>query len=226
VNDSDVALLVTASALFPGTPADESALLTQLTQLSRDDALCICAKLNAIVSGFAPGRSLYERQDEAVSFLQLTLQERVALSDYAKRHGGPDRIAVIFRGQLLELARAIAVHCKNLPGDGETFKDPAVRSAFLRAALIASELWQERLLGAAGLSVHEPLRQVLGKFRKNVEEAPGPSSRIHHKSWLAAVHTLLAGSLAGLREAVRAGDRAEPEAVLCMRVSPDTSYLG
>jgi len=171
MNDSDVALLVTASALFPGTPADESALLTQLTQLSRDDALCICAKLNAIVSGFAPARSLYERQDEAVSFLQLTLSEKFALSDYAKRHGGPDRIFVFFRGQLLELARAIAVHCQNLPGDGETFNDPAVRSAFLRAALIASELWQARLFGAAGLSVHEPLRQVLGKFRKNVEEA-------------------------------------------------------
>jgi hypothetical protein len=48
VNDSDVALLVTASALFPGTPADESALLTQLIQLSRDDALCIWTKLNAV----------------------------------------------------------------------------------------------------------------------------------------------------------------------------------
>lgn len=192
MSDSDVAVLVTASAVFPGTAADESALLTQLTQLSRDDALCICAKLNAIVSGFAPGRSLYQRQNEAVSFLQLTLQERAALSDYAKRHGGTDRIAVFFRGQLLELARAIAVHCQNLPGDGETFTDPAVRSAFFRAALIASELWQERLFGAAGLSVHEPLRQVLGKFRKNVEEAsqaPHPGFTTS-RGWLLFTHYL------------------------------------
>jgi hypothetical protein len=81
---------------------------------------------------------------------------------------------VFFRGQLLELARWVVRFCQNLPGDGETLRDPAARSAFLHAALIASQLWERWLFGSEGirpnLDSDKQLLQLLGAFRKNVEE--------------------------------------------------------
>ena len=38
-----------------------------------------------------------------------------------------------------------AVHCSDMPGDGGTFEDPQVRATFVKAALIAAELWAERV---------------------------------------------------------------------------------
>ena len=82
-----------------------------------------------------------------------------------------------FRGQLSELARRVVMHCQNLPGDGTTFKDEAVCSTFLRAALIASTLWEKRLFGPEALkpllNLELQLREFLGAFRKNVEESNG-----------------------------------------------------
>lgn len=106
--------------------------------------------------------------------LQVTSSGSRSIADYAIKHGGPTSVVAFFRGQLLELARWVAMHCQNLRGDGETFKDLTTRSAFLRAALIASELWLRRLFGPEGLKPLPDLdarfRQSLGAFRKNMEE--------------------------------------------------------
>ena len=174
INGLDIATLVTADAVFPGTPADETALHEALAQLSRDDALFTCARLNAIVSGYGPERSLHQRQDQAVSLLQCPPEQLRALTEYALKHGGPGRVLVFLRGQLLELARQVAMHCRNLPGDGETLKNPQARSAFLRAVLIASQLWERRLFGEHGirrtLDWEAQLLELLGALRKNMEE--------------------------------------------------------
>jgi hypothetical protein len=174
MNESDIAVFVTVDAVFPALTADETSMRSALALLSRDDALFTCARLNAIVSGFGPDRSVHQRQDQAVSMLECAPEELRALSDYARRQGGPGRVMVFFRGQLLELARWVVRFCQNLPGDGETLKDPAARSAFLRAALIASQLWERRLFGSEGirpnLDSDKQLLQLLGAFRKNVEE--------------------------------------------------------
>ena len=115
--ETDIAVYVTVDALFPGESATEAALLAALQQLSRDDALFTCARLNAVVSGFAPGRSVHARQTQAAQLL-CTTPQLIALSDYARRHGGPERVQIFFRGQLLETARWVVTHCRNLPGDG------------------------------------------------------------------------------------------------------------
>ena len=40
-----------------------------LAELSRDDALFFCARINAIVSGFSPNRSIVARQQRVLSWL-------------------------------------------------------------------------------------------------------------------------------------------------------------
>ena len=173
MNFSDIAVFVTVDTLFPGATADESALRAALQSLSRDDALFTCARINAIVSGFAPQRSQYERQRDVVSRL-CTATQKLDLSRYARRHGGPDRVMVFFRGQMLELGRWVATHCENRPGDGDTFQDPTVCSAFVRAALIASSLWERRLFGRdgfiRGINPDDLVRRALGATRMNVAE--------------------------------------------------------
>lgn len=195
MNVSDIAVFVTVDSIFPGATADESALLAALHGLSRDDALFACARINAIVSGFAPQRTHRERQRDAVSRL-CTAAQKLSLSRYASRHGGPDRVMVFFRGQMLELGRWVASHCENRPGEGTTFHDPTVRSAFVRAALIASSLWERRLLGSdgfiRGINPDAQIRRALGAIRMNVSEGnqaahPGFTTS---RGWLLFTHYL------------------------------------
>jgi hypothetical protein len=110
VSESDIAIFVTVDAVFPGTTADEPTMLATLAKLSRDDALFTCARINAVVSGFAPGhsRSHHERQTQAIGML-CSAEQTQALARFAIKHGGPKRVIVFFRGQMLELARWIAI---------------------------------------------------------------------------------------------------------------------
>ncbi len=52
INLDDLSVFVPPDAIYPGLPADESALIELLSGLSRNDTLLICARLNTIVSGF------------------------------------------------------------------------------------------------------------------------------------------------------------------------------
>lgn len=167
-----LALLVPVGEIFTGVTASEESMREALTTLSRDDALFTCARINAMVSGFGPGLSNHQRQNAVISKL-CSPGEMWALSRYAIKHGGPERVMAFFRGQLLELARWIALYCRQEEGDGETFSDAGVRSAFVRAALIASDLWQRRLFGDViqpSVDRDEQLRQFMGSFRKSMEE--------------------------------------------------------
>jgi hypothetical protein len=69
MQESDIAVTVTVDAVFPGTRADESTMREALASLSRDDALFTCARINAVVSGFSPGRTLHQRQTQAAQML-------------------------------------------------------------------------------------------------------------------------------------------------------------
>lgn len=170
--ESEIAVTVTVEALFPGVNADEAALRAALAELSRDDALFFCGRLNALVSGFGPQRTDAERQIDALRWIGTADQVR-ALERFAAPYGGVQNVRVFFRGQLLELARWVVTHCENQPGDGDTSHDPAKRTAFVRAALIVSGLWAQRVFGAhfsgAGDEREQQLH-ALGPFRKSVEE--------------------------------------------------------
>jgi hypothetical protein len=167
-----LALLVSVDALFTGATASEESMHAALATLSRDDALFTCARINAMISGFGPALSNHQRQNAAIRML-CSQGEMWALNRYAVKHGGPERVMVFFRGQLLELARWIALYCRQQAGDGETFSDDTVRAAFVRAALIASDLWQRRLFGGViqpSMDRDGQVRQFMGSFRKSLEE--------------------------------------------------------
>src|ERR1700728_2971569 len=117
--EDDISVLVTVEALFPGASASEAAMLDTLKGLSRDDALFTCARINAVVSGFGPEKRHSQRQTQAAGML-CSMAQRLDVVEYAARHGGPERVVLFFRGQMLELARWIVLHCDNQPGDGET----------------------------------------------------------------------------------------------------------
>lgn len=163
-------------------------MLAALAELSRDDALCYCARLNAIVSGFDGTTDRVERQRKALALLQVP-EETAAIDQFIAHTGMKKSPVVFFRGQLLELARWILENCNNHADEPNTFYTRSVRSAFLRAALIASELWGRRIfsnrLADEGDSA-EQLRRALGAFRKGTEEgneAPHPGVAVG-RGWI------------------------------------------
>jgi hypothetical protein len=177
---ADMTVTLEVGAVFPGTTSNEASMKEALAGLSRNDALLYCARVNAIVSGFGGAVSRLDRQRTALS--SLSIPEEVAKIDaYVRREGmmaAPP--AVFFRGQLLELARWVAADCVIHSEEPETFERKAVRSTFLRAALIASDLWSRRIFGgrlAETGDAERQLRRALGAFRKGTEEgneAPHP----------------------------------------------------
>ena len=154
-------------------------MLSALAELSRDDALFFCARINAIVSGFDATISRMDRQRAALALLNLPEHIRTIEASIARR-GIANEPAVFFRGQILELARWIGKHCRVYPDEPHTFEQKSIRSAFLRAALIASELWSRRIFGtrlADDGDSELQLQRALGAFRKGTEEgneAPHP----------------------------------------------------
>ena len=160
-------------------------MLDALSSLTRDDALFNCARVNTIATGFDVMVSPIERQRRLVN-TYCDPEQIAAINAFAQKHGGISNVAVFFRGQMLELARWIAKHCRHDPTDGETFNDPKVRSAFVRAALIASDLWNQRVYADRLKPTDDPdeqLRRALGPFRKeartqgrlNIRASPCPA---------------------------------------------------
>jgi hypothetical protein len=135
--------------------------------------------VNAIVSGFAGAMTRLERQRAALALLQVP-EETASIEAFIQRTGMTAPPAAFFRGQLLELARWVAANCTNQPDEPETFQRKPVRSAFLRAALIASHLWSQRVFGGRLSDEGDretQLWRALGAFRKGTEEgneAPHP----------------------------------------------------
>jgi hypothetical protein len=172
INLDDLSVFVPPDAIYPGLPADESALIELLSGLSRDDTLLICARLNTNVSGFGMLDD-GQRQQKACALI-CNREQQQRLDTFAGQHGGLDRVVVFFRGQLLEVMRRAAQHCQNLPGDGETFNDEQVRDRFFRSVLIAGALWSARTFGNR-LSLQDGLDtawlRALGAFRKGVEDS-------------------------------------------------------
>jgi hypothetical protein len=112
------------------------------------------------------------RQQQALSTMCAAAQiDRV--NHFARRHKAAGVPAVFFRGQLLELMRWTPRHSQNLPGDGITYEIPENRELFVNAALIAGDLWGQRIYGSklsTAASVDEARLKALGALRKGVEE--------------------------------------------------------
>ena len=169
---NNIVIMAGHADLAGGVRADEEAMKAILATLTRDDALFHCARVNAIATGFDAMVSSIQRQRRLVA-MYCNQDQIAAINAFAKAHGGVSRIAVFFQGQMLELARWVAKYCRHDPNDGETFNDPKVRSAFVRAALVASDFWNARVYADKLKPTDNPEEQLpraLGAFRKAGEE--------------------------------------------------------
>lgn len=157
------------SEVFPDTESSFATFKSLLLDLSLNDALFWCARFNLIIS--SPGDDHLTKQQFVLNQL-FTAEEISRVNDFVGRHGGAQSVSIFFRGQLQELIWWILLYCHNLPGDGTTFENPEVRRKFAKAALIASDIWSERVFTGrfsldGGITVAR--KRSLGSIRKSIE---------------------------------------------------------
>ncbi len=164
----DVAVFVPVDAVWPEIDPTLDSLKNYLKNISRTDALFTCARLNLKI-GALEDEHVEVQQSCANRF--LTADELERLNRFVAEHGGITRVHLVFRGQVLELMRWVAIYCTDLPGDGETFADPRTRQDFMKALLIASELWSDRVFRQFSVTngVDMARRSALGPIRKSLE---------------------------------------------------------
>lgn len=137
-----VGVFVPVSAVFPEMTDEFTGFCSLVRSLSRTDALFWCARLNSLIAN--PNVKHRDAQQHAMStFFSSDQIERV--NRFAAEHGGADDVTVFSRGQLLELMRWICLLSEDRPNDGVTFEDPQARLNFVKALLIASDLWARRV---------------------------------------------------------------------------------
>ena len=190
---TDIAMFVSPDAVFPGLEDTEDKLVDILSELSRDDVLFVCARINTIVCGFGDP-DIKGRQERVLHWL-CTDEQIDNINSLARRNKHSGLLRVFFRGQLLELMRWASRHCRNLPRNGETFSDLEVRTAFVQAALIAGMLWSKRVYGqrlSGDGEIGTVRRRALSALRKGVEEGnvtPDPDVTIG-RGWSLFTHYL------------------------------------
>ena len=150
-----------------------------LSTLSRDDTLIHCGRLNTLISG--PGDHDFKGRQQRALRVLCTDEQIDRINTFARKFPRADAPTIFFRGQMLELIRWTARHCRNLPNDGTTSTSAATRSQFVKAALIAGMLRSQRVYGNRLTGVQRDKflgaddiaavrRRALGAFRKGVEE--------------------------------------------------------
>jgi len=170
---SDVGVFVPFGVLEPGRSATETTMVELVSRLDRDAALLVCGHVNALVTG-SGSSDVPERQQRA--FRAVGTPGDGDLIDQWHRSTRPKGASAVifFQGQLLELTRWLALHGSPASGDPACFDQPEVRKTFLRAALLASDLWSNRTIGdrlSGGQTDAEAIERALGAFRKSMEES-------------------------------------------------------
>jgi len=170
---SDVGVFVPFGVLEPSRSATEATMVELVSRLDRDAALLVCGHVNALVTGSGIS-DVPERQQRA--FRAVGTPGDGDLIAQWHRSTRPKRASAVifFQGQLLELTRWLALHGSPASGDPACFDQPEVRKTFLRAALLASELWSNRTIGdrlSGGQTGAEAIERALGAFRKIMEES-------------------------------------------------------
>lgn len=141
-NDAPDIVFVPASVAFPGERNDFEEFLDLLRELSLTDTLCWCSRLIQIIASPLI-KDEKAKQEYGLRFFYKEQLERI--NSFTSKNGGANEVRIFFRGQLLELLRWSLLISRDREGDGETFNDPNVKQLFARAALIASQLWSQRV---------------------------------------------------------------------------------
>ncbi len=170
-NSNQIGVYVPVSEVFLGVPGDIGTFRSLLLNLSRTDTLIWCARLNLVVSANASCVDSLDAQQFGLNQF-FTSNEIEAINAFARNHGGAKKVKVFFRGKILELFRWVALLCTDRPGDGTTYEDPHIRRTFAQVALIASDVWANRIFRHkysldGGIQVAR--KRALGPNRKSVE---------------------------------------------------------
>jgi len=120
---NQIGVYVPISEVFPVVRNDISTFKSLLLELSRTDTLFWCARLNLVIAANTSSIDAVEAQQFGLNQF-FTTSEIKAINDFARNHGGVNRIKVFFRGQILELFRWVALLCTDHHGDGDTYEDP------------------------------------------------------------------------------------------------------
>lgn len=184
--DRNIAFFVPVAVPFPGVSADCKTLRSLLEPLDLTEILFIAARLNLILSDKVSD----EPRDVHWSVRHQNLQSALVLSFFGEEQvnridgyikaskAGPGDWQVFFRGQLLELIRQACAVCTERANAPRIETDPKRRERFGKAALIASELWSERVYqgrfsGSADLE--DKRHALLAPFRQShTETSLGP----------------------------------------------------
>jgi hypothetical protein len=183
--DRNIAFFLPVAVAFPGVSADRETLRSVLEPLDLTDILFVAARLNLILSDKVNSEpevhwSIRHQNTQSALVLSFFDEEQVKRIDaYIKQNkASPGEWQVFFRGQLLELIRQACVFCSEQPEARMIEADSVQRSGFGKAALIASELWSERIYQGrfSGPGDLEDRRHaLLGPFRQShTETALGP----------------------------------------------------
>ncbi len=160
---------VPVSAVFPDVHADFETLSSIVRGLSRTDTLFWCARLNLILSNPENPNGTCKQQYAIDLFFDS--EEVGRINQFASKHGGADNVHVFLRAQLLELARWTCLLAVDHVDDGVTFENRSVRHRFAQAAMIASDLWAERVYQDKVVSTGNQLedrRRAISAFRESV----------------------------------------------------------
>jgi len=168
---NQVGVYVPISEVFPDVRSDIGTFRSLLSNLSRTDTLFWCARLNLVVSANASSMDSVRAQQFGLNQF-FTSSEIESINAFARNHGGVNRVKVFFRGQILELFRWVSLLCTDHPGDGTTYEAPHVRRTFAQVALIASDVWANRIFKNkfsldGGIEVAR--KRAIGPNRKSVE---------------------------------------------------------
>ncbi|MHB9130421.1 MAG: hypothetical protein ACYDBB_04930 [Armatimonadota bacterium] len=135
----DVGTIITLDDILPNEHYSFEYLVDTVKSISRTDALLWCGRLNSIISN--PFNTDHANNQRIAGSYFLTGEPAKRADVALQQRGGINRNTLFFRGQLLELIRLTSVLSIDQENDGVTFEDPEVNERFLKAALMAGELW-------------------------------------------------------------------------------------
>lgn len=149
----ELRVFVPAKEVFPDLSVDFDTFRSLVAGLSRTDTMLWCARLNLLLSNPESLASALDVQGWVLARF-FSADEIARVQAFAKSRGGADHVMVFTRAQMLELFRWAALLAHDLPNDGITFESPEVRRNFVKAALLAHDVWQGRTY-AGGLTASD-----------------------------------------------------------------------
>lgn len=159
----DIKLQVPLDSLFPEELATFERLSELLQQLKRTDTLLSIGRVNLILSNPGDASAVDRQRYIAQTFLPV---EQLSRLDSFAQHNGLERISLLERPALLELARWVTLICPDNPNALTTFNSSEIRTTFIKCAIISGRLWADRIYKHG---IKSENFQYLPLLRKNIE---------------------------------------------------------